>query len=162
MFFLHFRLKCGTGRSDRTVFADEDSLAASQCRSPCCFGAHPCPWWPQIATTQALSLCRRPFGAIVVQLLVMSLLEMFGGSAHLQGDSEMNAVNFLQTGVATFVCPGNNPFILERAQRLAWAFVRPPADRLPCTCTHAFPRTLRKSLSLVFRRPCISIIVHPM
>ena len=27
----------------------------------------------------------------------------------LKGDSEMNAVNFLQTGVATFVCPGNIP-----------------------------------------------------
>ena len=123
-------------RSYRTVFVDEGSLSASRCRSPCCFGVHPCPWWPQIAATQAPSLCRRPFGAIVVLLLVKMLLKIFGGSCvHLQGDSEVNTVNFLQTGVATFVCLGNKPFILACAGRLAWAFVRPPLDRLPWTHT---------------------------
>ncbi|OLP88032.1 hypothetical protein AK812_SmicGene30672 [Symbiodinium microadriaticum] len=49
-----------------------------------------------------------------------------------RGDSEINPVNFLQTGVATFVCPGNNRFILPRARRFAWAFANlhlPPGHR---------------------------------
>ncbi|CAE7220573.1 unnamed protein product [Symbiodinium natans] len=42
--------------------------------------------------------------------------EIFGNGSfiHSQGDPDMNEVNFLQMGVASFAQPGNNPFILAR------------------------------------------------
>ena len=60
----------------------------------------------------------------------------------LQGDSEINPVNFLQTGVATFVCPGNNRFILPRARRFAWAFVL----MIPCKGETLLPSPLSVKL----------------
>ena len=161
--FRCFRLKCGTGRSDRTVSADEDRPSASQCRCPCCFGIRPCPWWRQIARTHAPSLCRRPFRAIVVLLLVMtSLLKIVGGSA-LERWFGDECSQLLADGCGDICVSWQHPFILARAWRLAWAFVRQHADRLPCTCTHQLSGTLPTRFSLIlsiFRRllsVCLSI-----